>query len=212
MRKIKILNIYNIQEDEKLENFDGIIELIPYKNTGYYSLEKKIKKDLKFDSKFDNIYLVISKENTPMQNKYKDILEELEQATSNTLLYIKNPNKKVFSETKNSKRRRFSFGKYIVKDGKGGYIILDSFLCNPLLSENTFEYVDIKTGKVYTDEIFENNFGYPLSKLTSNDILNSDFFTKNSDIIYDLLKRHFDKKNQGKENKKVILEKILKKD
>ena len=196
MKKIKIVNFYNIRGEESLSNFDGIIKLNPYYNTDCYSITKLGNNA--FGSNLDNVYFIISPKNTKSIAKYENCLEELIQLSDNNYLYYKVPYINKSKGNFNKRKRKLSFGKYIVKKDDGNFMIVESFLCkNQFTSENVFEYVDIATGEVYSDEIFEKSPGYPISKITSNDILNSEFFSKNKNIIYSLIKEWFDEKTKN---------------
>ena len=107
-----------------------------------------------------------------------------------------------------SKNRKRSFGKYIVKSQEGKYLYIDTHLkTKPLKQKNPFYSIELESGKTHQhNDYFEGN-GYPLDRLLTSRILNSEFFKNHAKEIYELIESEYQKELE--EEKKKIKNKIL---
>lgn len=211
MRNVNVVYLKDV-DASKVSDFNRVAEVIHDELTGYYKIENRSKDDINngIYKNQNNLCCVIAPDDTVLETIYKDKMETFERITCYTILYKKIEKQQDNVIVKKSKRKK-SFGIYILKTEDGKYMIVDSHLANnPLLNESIFEYEDIETGKIYTDEIFRNSIGYNLENLLNYEVLNSDFFKENKSFIHELLVNDYKRECERKKNKTNTLKKIFK--
>lgn len=102
-----------------------------------------------------------------------------------------------------SKKNKKSFGIYLVKNNEGKYMYVNTHMkTKPFKHSNPFYSVEMESGKVHQYNDFFVGNGYPLDRLLTKRILNSEFFKKHAQEIYELLDSEYKREVEAKKKAK----------